>query len=306
MAANKANNQAVNNSTPNDESELVPRVSEWRRFRRVFLARPLVVFGMVVMVIYVILAIFAPFIAPYEPNIPDLPAALQTPNTSHWLGTDPIGRDTLSRIIFGTRTALIIGMIVVFLACAVGGLLGTIAGFYGGVVHAVIMRIIDAFMSFPMILLALVIASLLGNGMKNVIIALSVAMMPSYARLMCAQVLSVKENDYISASRSLGASNLRIMARHVVPNCLSSILVLITMNLGSVVLAEAGLSFLGIGITPPTPAWGSMINDAKQYLLRLPILSFAPGVALMLLVFAFNMIGDGLRDALDPRLRGSI
>jgi len=155
-----------------------------------------------------------------------------------------------------------------------------------------------------MILLALVIAALLGSGMRNLIIALSVAMMPAYARLMCGQVLSVKENDYVVAGRSIGAPNLRIMLRHVVPNCVSAILVLITMMLGSVVLAEAGLSFLGIGISPPTPAWGSMINDAKQYLLKLPILSFAPGVALMLLVFAFNMVGDGLRDALDPRLRG--
>jgi peptide/nickel transport system permease protein len=287
-------------------NEIMPRVSEWKRFRRVFLGRPLVVFGMVIMVIYILVAIFAPFIAPYPPNEINLALALNSPSSSHWLGTDPIGRDTLSRIIFGTRIALLIGLVVVALAAVVGGTLGTLAGYYGGWTHAVIMRIVDALMSFPMILLALVIAALLGSGIRNVIIALSVAMLSSYARLMCAQVLSAKENDYISAERSLGSSNLRIMLMHIVPNCLSAMLVLITMNLGSVVLAEAGLSFLGIGITPPTPAWGSMINDAKNYLVRMPLLSFAPGVALMLLVFAFNMIGDGLRDALDPRLRGSI
>ncbi|HSW57739.1 MAG TPA: ABC transporter permease [Dehalococcoidales bacterium] len=283
-----------------------PRVNEWRRFRRVFLGRGVVVFGMIVIFLYILIAAFAPLIAPYPPSEPDLSVTLQGPSAAHWLGTDALGRDTFSRIIFGTRTALIIGLIVVSIACSVGLILGTLAGYYGGWTHFIIMRFIDAMMSFPMILLALVVAALLGAGMKNVIIALSVAMMPSYARLMCGQVLSVKENDYIGASRSIGASNFRIMLKHIVPNCFSSILVLITMMLGSVVLAEAALSFLGIGIMPPTPAWGSMINDAKQYLLKLPILSFSPGIALMLLVFAFNMVGDGLRDALDPRLRGSI
>jgi ABC-type dipeptide/oligopeptide/nickel transport system permease subunit len=283
-----------------------PRVTEWKRFLRVFLGRGLVVFGMVVILAYFVIATFAPLITPYQPNEPDLPAALNSPGASHWLGTDALGRDTLSRIIYGTRTALIIGLVVVSIACVVGMILGTLAGYYGGWTHNIIMRFIDALMSFPMIVLALVVAALLGSGMKNVIIALSVAMMPGYARLMCGQVLSVKENDYIIASRSMGASNLRIMLRHVISNCLSPIMVLMTMMLGSVVLAEASLSFLGIGIAPPTPSWGSMINDAKQYLLKLPILSFAPGVALMLLVFAFNMVGDGLRDALDPRLRGLI
>jgi peptide/nickel transport system permease protein len=283
-----------------------PRVTEWKRFLRVFLGRGLVVFGMVVILAYILIAIFAPLIAPYPPNDPDLTQALQSPSASHWLGTDGLGRDTLSRIIFGTRTALIIGLVVVSIASVVGVVLGTMAGYYGGWIHNIIMRFIDALMSFPMIVLALVVAALLGSGVKNVIIALSVAMMPGYARLMCGQVLSVKENDYIEASRAIGAPSSRIMVRHIAPNCFSSILVLVTMMLGSVVLAEAALSFLGIGIAPPTPSWGSMINDAKQYLLKLPILSFAPGVALMLLVFAFNMVGDGLRDALDPRLRGLI
>jgi peptide/nickel transport system permease protein/oligopeptide transport system permease protein len=166
------------------------------------------------------------------------------------------------------------------------------------------MRLIDALMSFPMILLAMVVTALMGSGMRNVIIALSIAMMPVYARVMCAQVLSIKGNDYVTASRSIGASNLRIMIRHTIPNCFPPLIVLVTMMLGSVILAEAGLSFLGIGIKPPTPTWGSMINDGRLYLLTLPILSFAPGFALMLLIFAFNMVGDGLRDALDPRLRG--
>jgi peptide/nickel transport system permease protein len=283
-----------------------PRVSEWRRFSRVFLGRKLVLFGLIIIVLFVVLAIFAPLIAPYPSNTPDLPAALQSPSSEHWLGTDALGRDTLSRIIYGSRTSLEIGLIVVTIACLTGIILGTIAGYYGGWTHSIIMRLIDALMSFPMILLAMVITALMGSGMRNVIIALSVAMMPMYARVMCAQVLSIKINDYVTASRSIGASNFRIMIRHIIPNCFPPLIVLATMMLGSVILVEAGLSFLGIGIKPPTPTWGNMINDGRMYLLKLPILSFAPGFALMLLIFAFNMVGDGLRDALDPRLRGII
>ena len=279
-------------------------ISEWRRFCRVFLGRKLVVFGLTIIVLFVLIAIFASLIAPYPANTPDLASALLGPSSKHWLGTDAMGRDTLSRIIYGSQTSLKIGLIVVTLACLSGIILGTIAGYYGGWTHSVIMRLIDALMSFPMILLAMVITALMGSGMRNVIIALSVAMMPTYARVMCAQVLSIKENDYVTASRSIGASNLRIMLRHTIPNCFPPLIVLVTMMLGGVILVEAGLSFLGIGIKPPTPTWGNMINDGRLYLLTLPILSFAPGFALMSLIFAFNMVGDGLRDALDPRLRG--
>jgi peptide/nickel transport system permease protein len=284
--------------------DVSPRVSEWRRFYRVFLGRKLVVFGLIIIILFILVAIFAPLIAPYPANIPDLPSSLQGPSLKHWLGTDAMGRDTLSRIIYGSQTSLEIGLIVVTLACLAGIILGTISGYYGGWIYNIIMRIIDALMSFPMILLAMVITALMGSGMRNVIIALSIAMMPVYARVMCAQVLTIKENDYVTASRSIGASNLRIMIRHTIPNCFPPLIVLVTMMLGGVILAEAGLSFLGIGIKPPTPTWGNMINDGRLYLLTLPILSFAPGFALMFLIFAFNMVGDGLRDALDPRLRG--
>jgi len=288
------------------DSEAPPRVNEWKRFRRVFFGRGLVAFGLVVIVLFIIAAVFAPILAPYPPNDTDLSSALQKPSASHWLGTDQMGRDTLSRIIFGTRTSLFIGLIVVTLSCVIGMTMGLFAGYYGSWTYHIIMRVIDALMSFPMILLALVIAALLGNGMRNLIIALSVAMLPAYARLMCGQVLSARENDYVIAERSIGASNRRVMLLHIFPNCLPPLIVLITMMLGSVILAEAGLSFLGIGIIPPTPAWGSMVYDGRQYMVVLPILSFAPGLALMLLVFAFNMVGDGLRDALDPRLRGAL
>ncbi len=284
--------------------EVPPRVNEWKRFYRVFFSRGVVVFGAVIILLFIVVAIFAPLIAPYDPYAVDIPNALSQSTSEHLLGTDAVGRDTLSRIIYGTRTSLQIGLIVVAAACVVGMTLGTLAGYYGGWIYILIMRFIDALMSFPMILLALVIAALLGGGVKNVIIALSISLMPVYARLMCGQVLIVKQSDYVLAEISMGASNARIMLRHIVMNCFPPLIVLITMMLGSTILAESGLSFLGIGIEEPTAAWGSMVNDGRQYLTTLPILSFAPGLAIMLVVFAFNMVGDGLRDALDPRLRG--
>lgn len=296
--------EPVKQNSKSATAETPPRVKEWRRFSRVFLGRKLVVFGLIVIIVFAFVAILAPLIAPYTANTPDLTSTLQGPSFKHLLGTDALGRDTLSRIIYGTQISLEVGLLVVAVACLAGIILGTVAGYYGGWTYSIIMRLIDALMSFPMILLAMVITALMGSGTRNVVIALSVAMMPAFARVMCAQVLSVKTNDYIEACRSIGASNLRIMIRHVTPNCFPPLIVLSTMMLGSVILVEAGLSFLGIGIKPPTPTWGNMINDGRQYLLTLPILSFAPGGALMLLIFAFNMVGDGLRDALDPRLRG--
>ncbi len=289
-----------------EPQETITRVSEWKRFSRVFFGRGLVIFGFIVIFLLVITAIFAPFIAPYNPYLTNLENHLASPSAQHWLGTDSLGRDTLSRVIFGTRTSLLIGLVAIGIAAAIGMTLGLIAGYYGGWVYTIIMRLVDAVMAFPMILLALVIAALLGGGLVNVIIALGFSMMPSYARLMSSQVLSVKETDYVMAEKSLGADSFRIMLRHIFPNCLPPLIVLVTMMLGATILAEAGLSFLGVGIEPPTAAWGAMVNEGRQYLLTDPVLSIAPGVAIMLVVFAFNMIGDGLRDALDPRLRGVI
>jgi ABC-type dipeptide/oligopeptide/nickel transport system permease subunit len=197
-------------------------------------------------------------------------------------------------------------VIAVGIAASIGMSMGLIAGYFGGWAYTIIMRFIDALMAFPMLLLALVIAALLGGGIKNVMIAVGIALIPGYARLMCGQVLSVKENDYILAEHCIGASNLRIMTHHFVPNCFPPLIVLITMMMGTTILAEAGLSFLGVGIKPPTPAWGGMVNDGYKYLLSRPLLSFAPGFAIMLVVLGFNMVGDGLRDALDPRLRGTL
>jgi peptide/nickel transport system permease protein len=284
--------------------EAPPRVGEFRRFSRVFLGRRVVAFGVVVIFIFLVTAAFAPQIAPYDPYKPDLRNSLSGPSSEHLLGTDNFGRDTLSRIVYGSRISLMVGVIAVGIAATLGIILGLIAGYFGGWRNTVIMRLMDALMAFPMILLALLITSLLGGGLVNVMIALGIALTPGYARIMCGQVLSIRENDYVLAGRSIGASDLRVMLRHIFPNSLPPILVMITMMMGTTILAEAGLSYLGIGVELPTATWGGMINEGYQYLIGNPILSFAPGIAIMLVVFSFNMIGDGLRDALDPRLRG--
>ncbi len=286
--------------------EVTPRISEMRRFAVVFLRRKLVIAGLVIISILVITAIFAPLLAPYDPYKQDISQALRQPSEAHLLGTDVVGRDTLSRVIYGSRTSLIIGIIAITIAASIGMAMGLIAAYFGGVTNALIMRFVDALMSFPMLIFALVLASMLGSGLKNVILALGVGMVSGYARLMCGQALSIKQNEYITAARSMGASNLRIMLVHILTNCFPPLIVLITMMMGTCILAEAGLSFLGLGITPPGAAWGAMVNEGYKFLLTNPVLSFAPGVAIMLTVFAFNMVGDGLRDALDPRLRGSI
>lgn len=284
--------------------EAPPHINEWRRFIRVFFTRGMVVFGLVVLVIMILAAIFASWLAPYDPFEIDLHSSLAQPSSAHLLGTDNVGRDTLSRLLYGARTALIVGFVTVFSSAIVGVVLGLVAGYTGGIVSILIMRTMDALMCFPMIILAILISAVLGGGMKNVIIALAFASVPVYARVINGMTLSIKENDYVLAERAMGASNLRIIFRHILPNTFAQIIVLVTLGLGNIILAEAGLSFLGIGISAPEAAWGSMVNDGYQYLLKNPALSFAPGLAIMLVVFAFNLVGDGLRDALDPRLRG--
>lgn len=261
-------------------------------------------FGLIILALLVIAAIFAPLLAPYDPHQINMKESLQQPSWDHFLGTDLQGRDTLSRLIYGSRTALMVGFGSVLFAGVIGITLGLVAGYFGGVTNMIIMRIMDALMGFPMILLALVISAVLGSGIHNVIIALSVATLPGYARVMHGLTLTLRENDYILAERAMGASDIRTMFRHILPNGLPPMIVLITLQLGALILAEAGLSFLGFGIRPPDAAWGAMVADGRRYLLLYPLLSLAPGIAIMLVVFAFNLVGDGLRDALDPRLRG--
>ena len=283
-----------------------PHLREYQRVIKAFLGRKLAVIGLVIIVALILTAIFASWLAPYDPYKMSLGEKLMQPSREHLLGTDSLGRDTLSRIIYGTRTSLAVGIGAVGIAAVIGQFLGLIAAYFGGMVYIIIMRLTDALMAIPMLLSALIISVLLGGGLRNVIIALSVGMVSGQCRMMCGQALSIKENEYILAARAFAASNYRIMFRHIFPNAFPPLLVLSTIGLGVAILAEAGLSFLGLGIAPPQPAWGSMINDGYKYLLTNPVLSFAPGAAIGLVVFGFNMVGDGLRDAIDPRLRGTI
>ncbi len=286
-------------------NELPPQTSSVRRFIRVLTARKVVVIAMLILAVTILAALFAPLIAPFDPYKQNLSQSLHQPSSEHLLGTDMLGRDVLSRIIYGARVSLIVGLVVVIIAGVLGMSIGLVSGYFGGRLDSILMRLMDAMIAIPMIVLAMAIGAVLGGGIVNVIIALGLAIVPAYARLMRGQVLSVKQSDYVVAGMLTGISSLRNMVVHVLPNCISPLIVLITMNLGMAILAEAGLSFLGLGIVPPGASWGSMVNDGYKYLLTNPVLSMAPGVAIMIVVLAFNIVGDALRDALDPRLRGA-
>ena len=285
---------------------LLPPVNEFKRFLRVFFRRKIVVVGFILVVIMLLTAAFADIISPHDPYEQNLHNVLSAPSAQHLLGTDALGRDLLSRIIHGTRIALLVGVCTVLISASIGTLLGLAAGFIGGKVNSIIMRLTDALISIPSLILMLLVASVLKYGIVGVVFAVGLTMFPAYIRLINGQVLSVKQNDYVMSLRAMGAKGTRIALKHILPNCLSPLIVMMTMMMGASIMAEAGLSFLGLGITPPLAAWGGMCRDGYQYLMRSPLLSIAPGFAIMLLVFAFNMVGDGIRDALDPKLRGSL
>lgn len=286
--------------------EVPPPQSESRRIAKVFFSRKVAVVGFIIVVAWVLAAIFAPQLTPYDPYESDLDNALLQPSREHLLGTDLIGRDTLTRIIYGSRIAFMICGLAVGGAALIGSALGLVAAYYGGILNIVIMRLVDALMSIPMIVKALLIAALLGGGITSTVIAIGFVLTSVYARLMCGVALSVKERDYIMAARAIGAGNLRIMLFHILPNSIAPLMVQMTLQLGFALLIEAAMSFLGVGMSPPAAAWGSMISTGYEFLISRPILCLAPGLAIMSLVFGFNMMGDGLRDALDPRLRGTL
>jgi ABC-type dipeptide/oligopeptide/nickel transport system permease subunit len=289
----------------------MPRYSNWRRMARVMFGRKLYAIGFGIVVFIILIAIFAPLIAPYDPIKTDIYRRLEGPSSDHWLGTDQLGRDILTRIMYGARTSLEVSFGAVLLGNIVGVIMGIAAAYYGGFVFTIIMRITDALMAFPSILLFILIAGIAstsgvagGGGIPVLIFALGFGSIAGMARMMCGLALSVKQNDYVLAARAVGMSNWRIMRTQIFPNAFPPLMVNITMGIGGMVMGEAGLSFLGIGIVPPTPSWGNMIMDGMTYLLTNPLLSLMPGIAIMLLMFGFNMFGDGLRDAVDPRLRG--
>jgi peptide/nickel transport system permease protein len=252
----------------------------------------------------VLAAIFAPWLAPYSPSTQNLPERLQPPSAQHWMGTDDLGRDAFSRVLYGARVSITVGVSVVLASGILGLVLGALAGYFGGLLDSVVnVILINAFLSFPGILLAIAFAAFLGPGLDKVILALSITGWAGYARLARAQALKVREMDYVAAARSLGASHARILGRHILPNIIQPVLVQATIGMAAAILAESTLSFLGVGVLAPTPSWGAMLNDARSHLLDSPYLAVFPALAVMLAVLAFNLLGDALRDWLDPRTR---
>ncbi len=276
-----------------------------RQFLSAFFAKKTVCVGFGIIVFMVICAIFAPMVAPYDPYKSDLSATLQGISFKHLFGTDSLGRDLLSRAIYGARTSLAVGLVSTLIAGGIGIILGLFSGYIGGWFDSVIMRIMDAMMSIPVVILALFLGSILGKGLGNIMLCIGIVMMPGYARMTRGQVLSVKQLDYITAGKVSGATKVKNAFKHILPNCLAPNLVLATMNLGGAILTEAGLSYLGMGINPPASSWGSMVSDGYRYLEKYPHIAIIPGVLIIITVWAFNVCGDALRDASDPRLRGT-
>jgi len=288
------------------ESEIEKKYSKsslykdaWKRLLR----NKLALVGLAIVILMAVIAIFSPFIAPYNPNDRIKEVSQKGPSLQHWFGTDILGRDIFSRVIYGTRISMLVGVVAVAISLAIGLFLGALSGFFGGVSDAVIMRIADIFFAFPYILGAIVIMTVLGPGVLNVFIAIGILGWSSVARLFRSSILSIKEKEYIEAARALGASNSRIIIKHIFPNSFAPIIVYSTMNVGTAIIVEAALSFLGLGVQPPTPSWGKMLSESLSYINTSPWMMFFPGLAILITCLGFVLLGDGLRDAFDPKLK---
>ena len=275
------------------------RADVWRRFRQ----NKLAMIGLVFIVVLILVAVFAPLIAPYGPAERTPGAFREPPSTAHWFGTDTIGLDVFSRVIYGARISLRVGIIATFMTVVIGLVLGAVAGYFGGKTDGFIMRITDVFLAIPYIILAVSIATLFGKSVNSVILVLGLTGWLGLCRIVRASFLSLNRLEYVEAARSLGFGHSRIIFRHMLPNALQPVIVYATIEVGTIILAEAALSFLGVGPTPPTPAWGLMVSEAKSTLAVAPHMLFFPGMAIFLTVLAFVFVGDGLRDALDPKLK---
>lgn len=273
----------------------------WRRLKR----NKMAIAGLVILVVLILVAIFADFIADYDTVVikQDTSIRLQGPSAEHWFGTDNFGRDIFARVVHGARISLTVGIIAVSGALIIGGFLGAIAGYYGGTLDNVIMRIMDVFLAIPSILLAIAIVSALGSSLVNLMVAVGISSIPSYARIVRSSVITVKDEEFIEAARAVGANDARIIMRHIIPNSLAPIIVQATLGVAGAILSAAGLSFLGLGMPRPRPEWGSMLSDGRDYMRESPHIVMFPGIAIMITILSLNLLGDGLRDALDPRLR---
>jgi peptide/nickel transport system permease protein len=278
-------------------AELTP----WQRAMKRLARRRGAMVGLAIVVFFVLLAIFAPWIAPYDPLGASWSAVRKAPSAQYWFGTDEIGRDVLSRVIWGARASLLAGLVSVAISLSVGVPIGLAAGYLGGWVDMLISRMTDAMLACPFLILAIALAAFLGPSLTNAMIAIGIAATPIFIRLTRAQVLAVKVEDYVEAARAVGNSHLRIALRHIFPNVVATLIVQATLAIAAAVIAEASLSFLGLGQQPPAPSWGSMLNTAKNYVENAPWMAVWPGLSIFLLVLSFNLLGDGLRDALDPR-----
>jgi peptide/nickel transport system permease protein len=268
------------------------------------LRQPTMAVGTAVLVLFVLAALFAPLLSPKDPLAQDILAGLKPPSAAHLFGTDKLGRELVSRIVYGARISLFVGVTVVLLSSVIGALLGVVAGYLGGWVDEALMRITDIFFAFPALILAMAIAGALGPSLENALIAISAVTWPVYARLLRGQVLSLKEREFVLAARTVGVPEWQIILRHLLPNMLAPLLVQASFDMGGAITSVAGLSFIGFGAQPPTPEWGVMISEARTYMATAWWMGTFPAVSIMLVVGAFNLLGDGLRDLLDPRLRG--
>jgi len=286
------------------ESENKKR-SQWAEIWRRLKKNKMAMFGLTIISIIVISAVFADFIADYDSVVikQNLGDRLQGPSAKYWLGTDEFGRDIFARMVHGARVSLKVGILAVGIAVVIGGSLGSIAGYYGGKLDNIIMRIMDIFLAVPSILLAIAIVSALGPSLTNLMLAISISSVPSYARIVRSSVLTIKDQEFIEAARAIGASDARIIMRHIIPNSLAPVIVQGTLGVAGAILSTAGLSFIGMGIQPPAPEWGSMLSGGRQYLRYAWHVTTFPGLAIMITILALNLLGDGLRDALDPRLK---
>jgi len=304
MAVDSTQSKALISSEPTLAAEAVRGRSEWERswgrFRRY---RPGMA-GLTIVGILVVLAVFAPLIAPQDPTAVPRGMRGASPSGDYWLGNDSIGRDILSRLIYGTRVALVVGVCAMAIALTIGVTIGMTAGYFGGWVDQGLSRVVDTLMAFPTIALLVTLSALVGGSQLTVILVIGTTIWASYARVSRADVMSVRERDYVHAARAIGVPNSRIIFRHILPNITGPIIVLSSLDIGAIIILESALSFLGLGIKPPTPSWGSMLADGRAFVLTYPHIAIAPGIAITITVLAFNLVGDGLRDALDPRQRG--
>ena len=259
--------------------------------------------GLVILLLFILITIFADLIAPYELVTTQTRDILQPPSAQHWFGTDELGRDILSRIIYGARISMSVGLIAICISLIGGVALGAIAGYYGGTADNIIMRCMDVLLSIPTILLNISIVAALGSGLQNVMIAIGVSSIPGYCRIVRASILSLRDQDFVEASRAAGASDFFLITRHILPNCMAPLIVQATLRIGAAILSCASMSFLGLGIVPPTAEWGSMLSTGRDFLRDAPHVCIFPGLAIMAAVFSMNLVGDGLRDALDPKLK---